>query len=271
MTKYRIEEMTFLEFREQAARDPVILLPMGSVEIQGPCNPMGDFLLATELASRVAQRTGALVSPTFPFGCADYFRDVPGGMQVMAPTFRAVLRDMVCGFLDHGLERLLVFNGHTGNNALIDETLRQIRRERGVIVPWLNIWPLVPNSLRAKAHGENVARASGHGSDPIGSVYEYLLPHLTRREMAGAPEPAKTLIGLPTNGLTSVKLDEAEVMVPINMTDHCDAVVGGDPALANAEAGRMFADYIVETSCKLVEHLKTAPMRDPAPRLPVTK
>ncbi len=267
MSKYRIAEMTFLEFREQAAHDPVILLPLGSVEIQGPCNPMGDYMLATELADRVAQRTGALVSPTFPFGCADYFRDVPGGMQVMASTFRAVLRDMVCGFLDHGLERLLVFNGHTGNNPLIDETLRQIRRERGVIVPWLDIWPLVPNKLRAQAHGENVGRASGHGSDPIGSVYEYLRPDLTRREMAGPPEPAKTLLGLPTGGLKTVKLGDAEVFVPINMTDHCDAVVGGDPALANAEAGKLFADYIVDTSARLVEHLKTAPMRDTAPRL----
>ncbi len=67
-----------------------------------------------------------------PFGCADYFRDVPGGMQVSANTFRAVCcGDMVCAFLDHGLERLLVFNGHTGNHALINETLREIRRERG--------------------------------------------------------------------------------------------------------------------------------------------
>ncbi|WP_145145070.1 creatininase family protein [Roseomonas gilardii] len=268
MAKHRIEEMTFLEFRAEAAKDPVILLPLGSVEIQGPCNPMGDFMLATDLADQVAQRTGALVSPTFPFGCADYFRDVPGGMQVSAPTFRAVLRDMVTGFLDHELERILVFNGHTGNNALIDETLRQIRRERGVIIPWLNIWPLVPNSLRAEAHGENVSRASGHGSDPIGSVYEYLRPNLTRREQADYPETAKTLLGLPTGGLNSVKLDGVDVFVPINMTDHCDATVGGDPALANAKAGKLFADYIVDTSSKVVEHLKTAPMRDPAPRLP---
>jgi len=188
-------------------------------------------------------------------------------VQVVATTFRAVLRDVVCGFLDHGLERLLVFNGHTGNNALIDETLRQIRRERGVIVPWLNIWPLVPNKLRAQAHGENVGRASGHGSDPIGSVYEYLRPELTRREMAGAPEPAKTLLGLPTGGLNSVKLGDVDVFVPINMTDHCDAVVGGDPALANATAGKLFADYIIDTSARLVEHLKTAPTRDSVPRL----
>lgn len=260
--KHLLETMTYSEFRDRMAEDPVILLPFGSVEVQGPCNPMGDFMLADVLAGRVAQRTGAIAAPTMPFGCADYFRDVPGGMQVSANTFRAVLRDMVCAFLDHNMERLLVFNGHTGNNALINETLREIRRERGVIVPWLNIWPLVPASLRQQAHGEAASRASGHGSDPIGSVYEYLFPELTRRELAGAPEPAKTLLGLPTGGLTSVVFGDVEVGVPINMIDHCDAVVGGDPSLANAAAGRLFADYIVDTTCALVEHLKTAPTRD---------
>ncbi len=260
--KHLLETMTYPEFRDRMAEDLVILLPLGSVEVQGPCNPMGDFMLAGLLAGRVAERTGSIAAPTLPFGCADYFRDLPGGMQLSAGTFRAVLRDMVCGFLDHGLERLLVFNGHTGNTALINETLREIRRERGVIVPWLNIWPMVPNRLRQQAHGANAPRASGHGSDPIGSVYEYLFPALTRRDLAGPPEASRTLLGLPTGGLTSVQMGDVEVNVPINMIDHCDLVVGGDPALANAEAGRLFADYIVDTASALVEHLKTAPTRD---------
>jgi creatinine amidohydrolase len=259
--KHLLETMTAPEFRARMTEDPVVLLPLGSVEVQGPCNPMGDFMLAGVLAGRVAERTGAIAAPTLPFGCADYFRDVPGGMQLSAGTFRAVLRDMVCGFLDHKLERLLVFNGHTGNNALINETLREIRRERGVVVPWINIWPMVPASLRKQAHGDNAPRASGHGSDPIGSVYEYLFPALTRRDLAGAPEPAKTLLGLPTGGLTSVDFNGVEVGVPINMVDHCDLVVGGDPALANAAAGKLFADYIVDTASALVRHLKTAPVR----------
>lgn len=261
MMKHSLASMTYPEFKARMRDDPVILLPLGSVEVQGPCNPMGDYMLAGMLAERVAVRTGAIVAPTLPFGCADYFRDVPGGMQVSAATFRAVLRDMVMSFIHHGLSRLLVFNGHTGNNALIDETLREIRREHGVVVPWINIWPMVSDSLRKQAHGENAARASGHGSDPIGSVYEYLMPEITRRDLAGAPEPAKTLLGLPTGGLTSIKLGSVAVNVPINMLDHCDLVVGGDPALANAEAGKLFADFIVDTASALVEHLKTAPTR----------
>ena len=63
---------------------------------------------------------------------------------------------------------------------------------------------------------------------------------------------------MPTGGLTSVKFGNVAVNVPINMLDHCDMVVGGDPALANAEAGKLFADFIVDTASALVEHMKTA-------------
>jgi creatinine amidohydrolase len=259
--KHFLAEMTYPEFRERMAEDPVIIIPLGSQEVQGACNPMGDFMLATDLAGQVAARTGAIAAPTMPFGYADYFRDVPGGVQLSAATFRGILRDMVCAFLDHKLERLLVFNGHTGNNGQIDQVLREIRRERGVIVPWINIWPMVPASLKAQAHGANAPRATGHGSDPIGSVYEYLHPELTRRDLAGLPEPSKTMLGLPTGGLQHVKFGDVTVGVPINMVDHCDYVVGGDPSLANAEAGALFAGYIVDTACKLVEHLKTAEVR----------
>jgi len=260
--KHLLEQMTFLEFKQRMAEDPVIILPLGSQEVQGPCNPMGDFMLAVRLAAIVAERTGAIAAPCMPFGFAEVFRGVPGGIQLSADSFRSVLRDMIGAFLDHGLNRIFVFNGHTGNNALIDLTVREIRRRRGVIIPWLNIWPTGILANQA-AHGDNAPRSTGHGADPIGSVYEYFYPELTRREAAGTPEPRKTMLGLPTAGLGAVTLGNIPIGAPVNMLDHCDAVVGGDPALANAASGKIFADFIIDTSCRLVEHLKTAPVTEP--------
>ncbi len=264
--KHLLEQMTFLEFRERMAEDPVIILPLGSMEVQGPCNPMGDFMLAQRVAGLVAERTGAIAAPCMPFGFAEVFRDVPGGMQLSADTFRAVVREMIETFLHHGLTRVLLLNGHTGNNALLDLVTRDIRRRHGIIVPWLNIWPTA-SMVNQQAQGENAARSLGHGSDPIGSVYEYFYPGLTRREMAQPPEPPKAVLGLPTSGVAGVRLGEAVIGAPVNMLDHCDATMGGDPALANAAAGKVFADHVVDTAAKLVEHLKTAQVRQPVARL----
>jgi creatinine amidohydrolase len=66
--KHLLATMTYHEFAARITEDPVILLPLGSVEVQGPCNPMGDYMLASVLAERVALRTGAIAAPTFPFG-----------------------------------------------------------------------------------------------------------------------------------------------------------------------------------------------------------
>jgi creatinine amidohydrolase len=88
MMEHTLASMTYPEFKARIGDDAVILLPLGSVEVQGPCNPMGDYMLASILAERVAARTGAIMSPTLPFGCADCFRDVPDGMQLSAATFR---------------------------------------------------------------------------------------------------------------------------------------------------------------------------------------
>ena len=87
------------EAREVLAGNPVILLPMGSHEDQGPHAPMGDYLLAEAIAQRIALRatergTRTLVAPVLPFGGADYFGSMPGGIAISQTTLRAVLTDM---------------------------------------------------------------------------------------------------------------------------------------------------------------------------------
>ena len=174
--KSQLEDLTYVEFRERLKDDPVILVPLGSQEEQGASAPMGDFMLAKELARRVAEKTGAIAAPTVPFGYADYFRPVPGGVQLTADTFKRLLRDILDNFLAHGLTKLLIFNGHTGNSPLIDQVVRTVKRETGVVVPWINIWRILPDSVWREAHGANAPRARGHGADPVSSAYLHLFP-----------------------------------------------------------------------------------------------
>ena len=71
--KVRMAELTGGEAREAYARRPVVLLPMGSHEDQGPHAPMGDYLVADKMAELIAiaateQGTETYVAPTLPFG-----------------------------------------------------------------------------------------------------------------------------------------------------------------------------------------------------------
>src|SRR5580765_8402318 len=140
MTKFRMGELTGGEAREAAARNPVILLPLGSHEDQGPHAPMGDYLSAERVAERIAERataqgTETYVAPVLPFGGADYFGTMPMGIALSQSTLRAVLTDMLACLLRHNLTRLIVINGHGGNVQAVHEATQVIYREHKVLIP----------------------------------------------------------------------------------------------------------------------------------------
>ena len=56
MTKDRMGEITAHEMREILPARPVVLLPLGSFEDQGPHAPMGDYLSAERMAELIAER-----------------------------------------------------------------------------------------------------------------------------------------------------------------------------------------------------------------------
>ncbi len=260
-TKHLLEEMTFLEFRDriESEPEPVVLIPLGSQEIQGPMVPMGDFMLTREVASEVAKASGAIAAPTLPFGYAEYFRSVPGGIALSADAFRATLRDIIDNFLDHGLTRIVLLNGHSGNYPLIDQVIRAIRNERGVMVPCINLWRSIPDELWTELHGDFGKRAFAHGSDPVTSVYLHYFPHLAQMDKARKDETFGKVVGLPTAGLTGVKFEGIDIGMAVNVDDHCsNGIAGGDPTRSSAEKGQRIAAHLVEFCTRFVAHFREA-------------
>ncbi|SMF72214.1 creatinine amidohydrolase [Xaviernesmea oryzae] len=259
--KHALKDMTFAEFRERLSEKPVILLPFGSQEEQGPHAPMGDFMLTEAVAAKVAEAADAIVAPTIPFGWADFFRTIPGGIQFRPSTFSAVVEDTVTAFLDHGIEHILVLNGHTSNASLFDQTLRRIRAERGVSVPFINLWQSIPDALWKELHGPSVAAARGHGGDPLTSIYLHLFPELMRMDLARPSVRAKTF-GLPTGGVNNVQFEGMPVHVPLDCHEvNADGMLGGDPSLASAEKGAKMVEHLVGFCARFVEHMRRCDMR----------
>lgn len=255
--KHLLEDMSFVEFGERLADDPVILLPFGSQEEQGPACPMGDWMLTREIAARVAERSGAIAAPTVPFGYADCFRPVPGGIQLRAETFVALFTDVCENFLDHGVTRLVVLNGHTGNAGLIDQASRRLKSARGVVIPCLNLWRLIPPALWEELHPGRGASALGHGSDPLTSVYRHLSPALVRDDLVAPPGAMKEFLGLPTSGLGAVMFRGMPVQVPLDVTERCDdGVAGGDPTRSTPAIGRRIVDHLVDFASAFVDHMR---------------
>jgi creatinine amidohydrolase len=254
--KHLLRDMTWYEFRERMAENPVILVSLGSQEEQGPQSPMGDHMITEKMAEMVAQAADAIAAPTVPFGYAEYFRPFPGGVQLRAGTMTALVEDICVSFLDHGLDHLVIFNGHTGNFPLIDQAVRKIRAERGILIPCLNTWRLLTPKKRAEIWGDRAGSAMGHGGDPIASVYLHLFPELVRRDLY-EDKPAKTVLGLPPAMWNGVKFRDVEVPVPINADEVRETgIMSGDPSRSTAEIGRQVTEYIVDFSVAFVKHFR---------------
>lgn len=260
--KVRMGELTGAEARALYAHNPVILLPLGSHEDQGPHAPMGDYLLAERMAELIALRataegTRSVVAPALPFGKADFFGPMVGGIALSAATFRAVLDELFGALLRHNLTKLVVINGHGGNVTAVHEATQAVMHRTGVVIPSLYLWRIAGAELPKLLGPEKAKAVAGHGADPLTSLCMHLFPERIRAELIPAPRsgPKPMALGLPFAGWGALDFNGAEVAVPHEYDlVSPNGVSAGDPRLCSAETGRLIAERLTEIGTGFVHH-----------------
>lgn len=250
------------EARELLKSNPVILLPMGSHEDQGPHAPMGDYLLAekiAELAALQASKAGVrtLVAPVLPYGGADWFGPMIGGIAISQATLTAVIAEMVDSLHRNGLTRIIVINGHGGNVGPISEVARELYQRERIVLPSLYLWRIAYGMLPGIVGPEMSGKVSGHGADPLTSLGLHLFPELMRPGLVPAGKALKRdpVLDLPFTGLGTASFEGAEVGVPHEYDEvYHDGVGKGDPKLCSPETGAKLAEKLSEIVSRFVAH-----------------
>ena len=266
--KVHMGTITGGEARELYPQNPVILLPMGSHEDQGPHAPMGDYLLAEKIAELSALRateagTRTVVAPVLPYGAADHFGSMIGGISVSEATLTAVIGEMVASLHRHKLTRIIVINGHGGNVGPIAQVAREVHRRTGMLIPSIYLWR-VGYGLLPKILGAEKARlASGHGADPLTSIGMKLFPDMIRPDMIPEAKKLKhnATLDLPHMSLGAVSFEGAEVGLPIEYDEVYNHGVGqGDPRQCSAETGEAMIEQLTGIVARFAAHFaaKTA-------------
>lgn len=264
MTKFRMGELTGGEARALAGSRPVILLPLGSHEDQGPHAPMGDYLSAERMAERIAEAATAagvrtVVAPVLPFGGADYFGSMPMGIALSQTTLRAVLRDMLACLLRHGLTRLIVVNGHGGNVQAVHEVTQEIYLARRLLIPSFYLWRVAYGFLPGILGEEKARRAAGHGADPLTSVAMHFFPDWIRHDMVPGAPVAPKVMGSPVINFGAIRFHGAEIAVPVEVDEVApNGVWSGDPRLCSAETGAALTAKLVEVGVELARYVAAA-------------
>ena len=113
----RIEELNWFDVEEYLKREDRLILVLGACEQHGFLSLLTDVKIPVALADAASQKTGALVAPPLNFGCSPYFLAYPGTFSLRTSTLLDVVEDLVRSAYRQGFRRILVLNGHGGNEA----------------------------------------------------------------------------------------------------------------------------------------------------------
>ncbi len=176
----RIAEANWKQVESWLSVDDRCVLPLGSTEQHAGLSLCVDALLAERVAIEAAEPIGVPVFPVMPYGLAPYFMAYPGTVSLRVETLLAVVRDVLDSLFAHGFRRILVVNGHGGNNP-VDALCRE----------WVSA---KPNGTRVRFHNWwNAPKvwSAVQATDPLASHASWM-ENFPWTRLAGSPSPEGT-------------------------------------------------------------------------------
>lgn len=182
---YVLTEVTWKHVRETPYE--VALLPWGATEAHNYHLPYGTDVLESQAvaveAARGAWEGGArvIVLPTVPFGVNTGQLDIPLTINMNPSTQMAVLSDVAESISAQGIPKLVIINGHGGND--FKQMIRELQALSDLFIATLNWYQVIPankyfdtpgdhageleTSLMMHLHGELVRPLSEAGSGAV--------------------------------------------------------------------------------------------------------
>src|SRR5438067_2122944 len=250
--EYLYQHYTWPERGEVAKKQPVVVLPIGSVEDHGPHLPLDvDNFLIWTICEAAAQRAEGdiLLMPIIPFGYETHHMDFYGTIDIGMEHLLHFVLDVTKSIAHHGFRRILIADGHGSNMPILDLVARRTILETDSLCAAF-LWPsLALNEIRAVRESERGGMS--HACELETSVYLYLDGQ--RMQM----EKARKEIGMPKSDFIWSDLLEG---APIRLMDHwtrfSKSGINGDPTLATAEKGKIIFEAVVANLIRLAREFK---------------
>lgn len=237
-----------------ATRDrPVALLPLGTVESNGPHQVLGcDYILTEELAKAVAGNRHALRLPTFHYGISELHGGLPGTISLTEQLFTDMVEAIMRGAAGNGLRKIIAFNCHRHNHQPLEIMGRRLRREN--IADLAVIDPLeVARDLAGDLFASDSKAAVGHGGEPLMS----LLCHLRGDDVdlaAVGSQDLEPVDGLKALSSTRFVFQKSKVgLFPLAEEINVSGA-WADVSNSSAERGRIAFDKIVAFTSDFIDY-----------------
>jgi creatinine amidohydrolase len=136
----RIEELNWMDVEEYLKHDDRLILVVGACEQHGYLSLLSDVKIPLALADAASKQTGVLVAPPMNFGSSPYFLAYPGTFSLKLSTLMDAVEDIVRSAYGQGFKRVLLLNGHGGNNGLKARLTELANILPGIKFQWYAWW-----------------------------------------------------------------------------------------------------------------------------------
>jgi len=188
----RLFDLTWPEVAALSKDTPVVF-PLASMEQHGRHLPFStDSVLTDEISRRAEASLGnrALFAPLQWLGNSHHHMDFPGTLSAEPRVYLDLLCGLLENFIAHGFRRLLLFNGHGGNDVpgrqAVFETRQRYRQRKDLLLLALTYWNV--DGEASKSHPQIEQTVMGHACEWETSMVLRLAPHLVKDHRRAAPQ-----------------------------------------------------------------------------------
>jgi creatinine amidohydrolase len=253
MREWKLAEVRYNVVRRRQYE--VAVLPIGATEPHGLHMPYGtDNYEVESLADRACEQAHALgakviLLPTIPYGVDTNQMAFPLAMSVNPSTLSALIGDIVRSLEHHGIPKMILLNGHGGNN--FNSLLRELYGRTRVFLTWVDGW-----NIATEAHQAVFTHPGDHADEMETSWILHLRPDLVFMDECddGAVK---------TPRLKAMQEGWAWFVRPWERLTRNSGY--GDPRLASAEKGEQFLAACAERLAQFIKELSAAKIDDTFP------
>jgi creatinine amidohydrolase len=226
----------------------VAVLPWGATEAHNYHLPYGTDVYQAEAiaieAARLSWENGRRVTvlPAIPFGVNTGQLDIPLTINLNPSTQLLILRDVADSLLSCGIGRLVLLNGHGGND--FRPAVRELLRTHPLLIIAVNWWQI-------DAGTDYVSEPGDHAGALETSLMMHLEPELVLPLAAAGKGAARA------PRITALR--EGWAWTPRRWTQATRDTGVGDPSGASAPAGERYLQSITARLSQLLVELADCP------------
>jgi creatinine amidohydrolase len=169
--------------------------------------------------------------------------DFPGTLSAEPRVYLDLLCGLLDNFIAHGFKRLIILNGHGGNDVpgqqAVFETRQRHRQRKDLLLLLVTYWKT--NEDASKSHPDLKQTVMGHACEWETSMVLRLAPHLVKEHRQVTPQEPGNAFQPASRGWT--------------MPDRSEYGHVGDPRDATAEKGEALLQSFTRGVVELIERV----------------